>query len=118
VLIITGGDAPEILEPAKAAFDNVASLVGTFVEAVEGCSVGLVRNDGDCAATDDVGAEASSRRVDAAAMSASWPGVRWNAQGLQSGSLKAWIFVVRPPRERPIACSRSPLFRHWPSDGP
>ena len=46
------------------------------------------------------------------------PGVRWNAQGLQSGSLKAWIFVVRPPRERPIACLCSPLFRHWPSDVP
>jgi hypothetical protein len=30
---------------------------------------------------------------------------------LQSGSLNAWIFVVRPPRDRPIACSCSPLFR-------
>ena len=56
-LIIAGGDASEILEPAKAAFDDVASLVGAFVEAVEGCSVGLVRNDGDCAAAEDVGAE-------------------------------------------------------------
>jgi hypothetical protein len=24
--------------------------------------------------------------------------------------------VVRPPRERPIACSCSPLFRRWRSD--
>jgi hypothetical protein len=56
-LIIAGGDASEILEPAKAAFDDIASLVGAFVEAVEGCSVGLVRNDGDCAAAEDVGAE-------------------------------------------------------------
>ena len=31
-------------------------------------------------------------------------------RGLQSGSLSAWIFVVRPPRERPIACSCSPVF--------
>ena len=34
---------------------------------------------------------------------------------LQSGSLNAWIFVVRPPRDRPIACSCSPLFRRWQS---
>jgi hypothetical protein len=26
-----------------------------------------------------------------------------------SSSLSAWIFVVRPPRERPIACSCSPF---------
>jgi hypothetical protein len=34
---------------------------------------------------------------------------------LQSGSLNAWIFVVRPPRDRPIACSCSPLFRRGQS---
>ena len=45
-----------------------------------------------------------------AAISASCPGVRWRARPA-SGSLKAWIFVVRPPRERPIACLCSPLFR-------
>jgi hypothetical protein len=53
--------------------------------------------------------EARSRRADATAMSESCPGVRWNAQGLQSGSLKAWISAVRPPHERPIACPCSPF---------
>jgi hypothetical protein len=30
-------------------------------------------------------------------------------------SASAWIFVLRPPRERPTACFSSPLFRRWPS---
>jgi hypothetical protein len=39
----------------ETAFDNVAPLVGAFVEAVEGCSVGFVWNDGLCAAIGNVG---------------------------------------------------------------
>ena len=30
-------------------------------------------------------------------------------------SASAWIFVLRPPRERPTACFFSPLFRPLPS---
>ena len=30
----------------------------------------------------------------------------------------AWFFVLRPPRERPIACFCSPLFRLRPSGAP
>jgi hypothetical protein len=56
-LIIAGSDAPEILEPAEAAFDDIASFVGAFVEAMEGSSIRLIRNDGDCAALEDIGAE-------------------------------------------------------------
>ena len=33
-------------------------------------------------------------------------------------SASAWIFVLRPPRERPTACFCSPLFRPMPSDAP
>src|SRR5579883_2769992 len=33
-------------------------------------------------------------------------------------SASAWIFVLRPPRERPIACLCSPLFRLPPSGAP
>jgi hypothetical protein len=33
-------------------------------------------------------------------------------------SATAWIFVLRPPRERPIACFCSPLFRPKPSGAP
>ena len=56
-LVISGGDAPEILEPAEAALDDVAPFVGALAEAVEGYSVGLVRNDGASAAAFDVSAE-------------------------------------------------------------
>jgi hypothetical protein len=56
-LVISGSDAPEILEPAEAAFDDVAPFVGTLAEGVEGYSVGLVRNDRAGAAAFDVGAE-------------------------------------------------------------
>jgi hypothetical protein len=56
-LVISGGDTPEIFKPAEAALDDVASLVGAFVEAMEGYSVGLVRYDRFCAAINDVGAE-------------------------------------------------------------
>src|ERR1700726_1311495 len=56
-LVISGSDAPEILEPAEAAFDDVAPFVGTLAEGVEGYSVGLVRNDRARAAAFDVGAE-------------------------------------------------------------
>src|ERR1700722_16155140 len=40
------------------------------------------------------------------------------AMGRPRASAMAWIFVVRPPRERPIACACAPLFRPPPSGGP
>src|SRR5438270_712792 len=33
-LVVSGGDAPEVLEPAEAALDDVSAFVGTFVEAM------------------------------------------------------------------------------------
>ena len=36
--------------------------------------------------------------------------------GLQNGSLSVWIFVVCPPRERPIAWLHYPLFLQRRSD--
>jgi hypothetical protein len=38
------------------------------------------------------------------------------ATGRHWPSVSAWIFVVRPPRERPMAWFASPLFRPLPSD--
>lgn len=38
--------------------------------------------------------------------------------GRSCASQRAWILVVRPPRERPIACSCAPLFRPPPSGVP
>ena len=47
-----------------------------------------------------------------------WPGVASMAMGRPRASTMAWIFVVRPPRERPIACACAPLFRPPPSGEP
>ena len=56
-LIVSGGDAAEVLEPAKASFDDVSAFVGAFVEAVDDDVVGFVRNDGLGAATYDFSAK-------------------------------------------------------------
>src|SRR3990172_7507544 len=47
----------------------------------------------------------------------SWscPGVSIKAQGLPKASTSAWILVVSPPRDRPIACS--PFFLVSGHDG-
>ena len=44
--VVAGGNSPEVLEPAKAAFDDIAPFIGLFVEAVESDAIGLVGNDG------------------------------------------------------------------------
>ena len=42
--------------------------------------------------------------------SATWPPVSMKAMGRHWASVSAWILVVRPPRERPIACASLPPF--------
>jgi hypothetical protein len=54
----------------------------------------------------------------AASQSATCPLVSRTAMGRHRRSVRAWILVERPRRERPIAWSRSPLYRLPPSDGP
>jgi hypothetical protein len=56
-LIISGSDAPEVLEPAKAALDDISAFVGTFVEAMDDDTVGFIGDYGLGAATDDFGAK-------------------------------------------------------------
>ena len=56
-LVVSGGDAPEVLEPAKAAFDDISAFVGTFVEAMDDDTVGFIGNDGLGAVTGDFGAK-------------------------------------------------------------
>ena len=48
--------------------------------------------------------------VSAWVMSWVWPPVRLSASGLPSASTITWIFVVRPPRERPMAWSQPPFY--------
>lgn len=56
-LVISCGDAPEVLEPAKAAFDDIAAFVGAFVEAMDDDTVGFIGNDGLGAVSSDFGAK-------------------------------------------------------------
>jgi hypothetical protein len=50
-----------------------------------------------------------SKRPRAIGASPRWPGVISSATGRPQPSTTAWIFVVRPPRERPIAWRSAPF---------
>ena len=56
-LVISRGDAPEILEPAKAAFDDISAFVGAFVEAMDDDTVRFIGDYGLGAATNDFAAK-------------------------------------------------------------
>ena len=56
-LVVSGGDAAEVLEPTKAALDDVSAFIGTLVEAMDDDAVGFVGDDGLGAATYDFAAK-------------------------------------------------------------
>ena len=56
-LVISSGDAAEVLEPAEAAFDDISAFIGAFVEAMDYDTVGFIGNDGPGAVTGDFGAK-------------------------------------------------------------
>ena len=56
-LVISGCNSPEILQAAEAALDDVSSLIGFLVEAMEDDAVGFVGNDGLCAPTGNFGTQ-------------------------------------------------------------
>ena len=45
-LVIARGDPAKVLEPAKAAFDDVAPSISSFVEAMHPDAIGFVGDDG------------------------------------------------------------------------
>ena len=49
-------------------------------------------------------------KASAPSRSCACPGVRWKPVGLPSASTVAWIFVLSPPRLRPMASASRPLF--------
>ena len=55
--VVSGGDATKVLEPTKAALDDVAPFVGLLVEAVALDPVGFVGNDDLGSAFADFGAQ-------------------------------------------------------------
>ena len=56
-LIVSGSDAPEVLEPAKAALDDISAFVSALVEAMDDNAVGFVGDDRLGAATYDLAAK-------------------------------------------------------------
>ena len=56
-LVVSGRDAAEVLEPTKAALDDVSAFIGTPVEGMDDDAVGFVGNDGLGAATYDFAAK-------------------------------------------------------------
>lgn len=56
-LVVSGRDAAEVLEPAKASLDDVSAFIGTLVEGMDDDAVRFVRNDGLGAATYDFAAK-------------------------------------------------------------
>ena len=56
-LVVSGGDAAEVLEPTKAALDDVSAFIGTLVEGMDDDAVGFVGDDGLGAATYDFAAK-------------------------------------------------------------
>ena len=52
-LVVSGSDAAEVLEPAKAALDDISAFVGAFIEAMDDNAVGFVGDYGLGAATND-----------------------------------------------------------------
>ena len=56
-LVVSGSDAAEVLEPAKAALDDISAFVGAFIEAMDDNAVGFVGDDRLGAAANDFGAK-------------------------------------------------------------
>ena len=56
-LIVSGGDAAEVLEPTKATLDDVSAFIGALVEWMDDDAVGFVGDDGLGAATYDFAAK-------------------------------------------------------------
>ena len=113
-------DAAEVLEPAEHAFDGVAVLIEERREDVFPLAVGFGRNVRPSAPVPDLNADgvgiialvgvqdlAGGKLIEEfgapATQSATFPPVSRKAMGRPSASVRAWIFVVRPPRERPTA---------------
>jgi len=56
-LVVSGGDAAEVLKPAEAALDYISASVSTLVEAMDHDAVGFVGDYGLGAATNDFAAK-------------------------------------------------------------
>ena len=110
-------DTAELLEFAKAAFDEMALGIEMLVERVFAGMRGIAGDDGERALVGDTWRKwsassavsamtmlAGSPSINAAACGTSprCPAVRVNRTGQPSPRTARWILVLRPPRERPM----------------
>ena len=121
--VVAGGDGAELLEPAEEVLDQVARLVAV---AVKFGRVLRFDRDGMTAALPAAAngwrtrlsaskARSAISRVavicgssaSAPTRSCACPGVSRRANGRPRASTRAWIFVLSPPRLRPMACVSS-----------
>lgn len=115
--VVTGGEATKLLEPIEESLDEVSRLVAMPVDVALREPMASGRNDGLSAR----GFDGRDQRIAVVSLvghnRSGWDGrhegralrdigdlaVRINRTGLPSASTVAWIFVVSPPRDRPIA---------------
>ena len=115
-LVVSRGDASEVLDAVEKAFDQIAALVEMLVEIPRIEPVGARRYNRFAALSlnqfDEgirvvslVGHDMQSRLISAPAcsMSATWPAERMTRNGLPKASTATCSLVVSPPRERPIS---------------
>lgn len=123
--IVSGCGAPEVFQPAEHPFDRAPAAIERGTEAALPTTVRLgrdiryraaasiARRNRSASKARSAMTNAPSRMVSISVSpprrSAVLPPERWNAIGLPLWLAAAWIFVVHPPRERPMAYARSPL---------
>ena len=112
-----------MLELIEEALDEVAFAIECEIACPLDLAIGLGRDDG----SDPPAGEDGDEGIGIVALVANqgfglgvfderlgadekWacPGVSINSTGLPKASMRAWIFVVSPPRDLPIACG--PFF--------
>ena len=124
-LVEAGCDAAVVLDFVEEAFDDIALEIEGEVRLALGLPVGLRRNDGFDAAPFEVCDEGigvvalvgeNCLRLNLCEQRLGLrdvrrlPGVSDSATGLPCASTMAWILVINPPRERPIAWSAPSFF--------
>ena len=124
-LVVAGGDGTELLEFGEEVLDEVTRLVDVLVVVARQSPVclGGITAIFPAAASGAMTRSSASNALSAISVSACIEGRRWSAPtrscasppvrkkltGLPSASTRAWILVLNPPRDRPIAWS-SPAF--------
>ena len=117
-LVVASGESPVLLEFAEEPLDEIALTIEGEISLAGLAAIGFRRDDGrdaalgerrdqgvgvvPLAARNASGSTWSSNGT-ACVMSCAWPGVSDSATGLPSASTMAWILVVSPPRDLPMA---------------